>query len=853
ENFNVSANGQRVLFTRNIANIVMDLNDVEDIDLNALGGTDNIVVTDMSGTDVKKIDVSLAGTIGGTAGDGQADMVTVNGTNAGNAIELLGQGTSFTVTGLPALVTVTASEGANDQLRVNGLGGNDSISASTLVAGIVKLTLDGGAGNDTILGSRGADTLIGGDGNDFVDGQQGNDIAFLGAGSDTFRWDPGDGNDTIEGGAGQDRMLFNGANIAESIDISANGGRVDFFRDVAAVTMDLNDVERIDFNALGGADAITVGDMNGTDLTRVNINLASTPGGSAGDGAADKVSVIGTAGNDQMKVASIGAEIVVSGLPAETHIRAAEGALDKLVLIGANGNDTIDAGALAAGKMNLEFQGGLGADVFIGSQGNDLMLGGDGNDVARMGAGDDVFFWNPGDDNDTIEGQTGSDTLFFNGANVGETVDISANGSRAHFFRNIANVTMDMDGVETITFNAQGGSDTVTVNDMSGTAVKTMNVNLAATGGGADGEADTVVINATNGNDTILVTSENGVVTISGLATKVTISNFDANDRIVINGLGGDDVIEASGLGAGMQLTANGGDGDDVLVGGAGNDTYVLENGNDVVSDASGIDTITSTISRNLASYPTIERLTLIGSAAISGLGNALSNVITGSTANNLLYGYGGNDVLNGGTGADRMYGGLGNDRFYVDNAGDRVFEAANQGADAVYASVSYMLAAGQHVEVLATTSSTATTALNLAGNEIAQTIVGNAGKNVISGMGGNDTLTGGAGADYFDFRAPLNPTTNVDRITDFNVAADTIRLENAVMTGLGAVVGALGAEKFWKSATGLAHDANDRIIYETDTGKLFYDSNGNASGGAIHFATLAPNLALTNADFAVI
>ena len=109
--------------------------------------------------------------------------------------------------------------------------------------------------------------LLGGDGNDFVDGNQGNDVALLGAGDDVFQWDPGDGSDTVEGQAGIDTLDFNGANIAENIDISANGGRVRFFRDVANVTMDLNDVEGITFNALGGADNIVVNDLTGTDVT----------------------------------------------------------------------------------------------------------------------------------------------------------------------------------------------------------------------------------------------------------------------------------------------------------------------------------------------------------------------------------------------------------------------------------------------------------------------------------------------------------------------------------------------------------------------------------------------------------
>ena len=163
--------------------------------------------------------------------------------------------------GLPAQVNVTNTEGANDALVVNGLGGNDTITATTLPAGVVKLTLDGGAGNDTILGSQGADMLLGGDGNDFIYGDHGNDTAFMGAGDDVFQWDPGDGNDIIEGQDGVDTMLFNGADVAENIDIAANGGRVLFFRNVANVMMDLNDVERIDFNALGGADNIVIGDL----------------------------------------------------------------------------------------------------------------------------------------------------------------------------------------------------------------------------------------------------------------------------------------------------------------------------------------------------------------------------------------------------------------------------------------------------------------------------------------------------------------------------------------------------------------------------------------------------------------
>jgi Ca2+-binding RTX toxin-like protein len=113
--------------------------------------------------------------------------------------------------------------GTTENLVVNMNGGDDTFAATGNLSPLIKLTVDGGAGNDTIRGGNGDDLLLGGDGNDFIDGNQGNDTAFLGAGDDTFQWDPGDGSDTVEGQDGTDALLFNGANINENIDISANG------------------------------------------------------------------------------------------------------------------------------------------------------------------------------------------------------------------------------------------------------------------------------------------------------------------------------------------------------------------------------------------------------------------------------------------------------------------------------------------------------------------------------------------------------------------------------------------------------------------------------------------------------
>jgi Ca2+-binding RTX toxin-like protein len=277
--------------------------------------------------------------------------------------------------------------------------------------------------------------------------------------------------------------------------------------------------------------------------------------------------------------------------------------------------------------MNLTLNGGAGVDTIIGSSGNDTVNGGTGNDVALMGDGDDLFVWNPGGGSDTVEGQAGVDTLRFNGANVNENIDISANGDRVRFTRNVANITMDLNGVETIDFNALGGIDNIVVNDMTGTDVTQVNLNLASTLGGStgDGAVDTITINATSGDDVITLANNNGVVTVSGLASEVTISGFEATDRIVINGLGGDDVIAASGLGTAMLFTANGGDGDDVLIGSAGNDTLLGGAGDDVLIGGGGADVLDGGPGNNILVQGASVGPLVNGSLAPDANGDALS------------------------------------------------------------------------------------------------------------------------------------------------------------------------------------------------------------------------------------
>jgi len=600
EIFEASANGERVRFTRNLGTIVMDLNDVERIDLNTLGGTDTTIINNLAGTDLTQININQSSTIGGTTGDAAADIVIVNATNGNDIIDVFGAGSSFSVLGLPAVVNVTNSEGANDSLVINALGGNDGVTASTVPAGVVKLTIDGGAGNDTLLGSQGADVFLAGDDNDFVFGDNGNDVAFLGAGNDVFQWDPGDGNDTVEGQDGTDRLFFFGSNASENINIVANGGRVLFLRDVASVTMDLDDVETIEFRALGGADNIVIGDLSGTDVTQIGLDLRGPNGG--GDDAADSVTVNGTNGDDVFGAAGDSGGINVFGLHTSVNIFHQEQANDRLTLNALGGDDVVNNTSLEADGIQLTVNGGLGNDLMIGSEGGDLFNGGDGNDTVLAGAGDDTMVWNPGDDNDTLEGQDGFDKMLFNGANIAENINIFANGGRGLFTRDIANVVMDLNDVESIDFNAQGGADTIVVHDLSGTDVVEVNLNLAAAGAPGDGQPDTVIVQGTSGDDIALVMGNAAGTSVFGLAAQINITGAESNnDRLIVNALAGNDVVEASGLAAdGIQVTADGGDGDDVLVGGEGNDTLLGGDGDDVLLGGLGTDILDGGLGDNV-------------------------------------------------------------------------------------------------------------------------------------------------------------------------------------------------------------------------------------------------------------
>ena len=200
----------------------------------------------------------------------------------------------------------------------------------------------------------------------------------------------------------------------------------------------------------------------------------------------------------------------------------------------------------------------------------------------------------------------------------------------------------------------------------------------------------------------------------------------------------------------------------------------------------------------------TAETVAVVGDDLIAGAGN---DYLVGGTGEDLLSGGAGDDIGYGGGGNDRLWGGAGTDRLDGDAGGD-------------------WLEGGAGID----------------------TIAGGVGDDRIDGGAGNDVLTGGDGMDEFAFRFRLR-ANNIDTITDFDVADDTILLARRVFAGLEA--GALAPGAFRRGS--VAIDADDRILYDRGTGALYFDADGAGGADAVQFATLSPRLDVSIADFLVI
>jgi len=524
--------------------------------------------------------------------------------------------------------------------------------------------------------------------------------------------------------------------------------------------------------------------------------------------------------------------------------------VENLTLMGAaavNGYGNSANNQLTGNALNNVLKGLAGDDTLLGGAGADKMDGGDGNDALDGGTGADSMAGGNGDDTYYVDhaadiviekdsnGLGGFDTVrstvnyalpdevekvILLGSAIVAVGNASANILVGNSFNNALDGSKGEDQM-------QGGlgDDTYYVDDTGDLVIEKS----------GEGSADQIV---TSVNYTLSANVEN--ITASGIGALTLIGN-ELNNRIVGNSAA--NILRSA---AGNDIL-NGGAGGDSMEGGDGNDIYYVDNVNDLVVEKSGtlggIDTVYSSI--NYALTPDAENLVLIGSA-IYGTGNSLSNILVGNAFGN---------VLNGSSGADRMQGGKGNDSYYVDDRGDVVVETSTGGtSDTIRTSVSYTLSA--YVEKLLAIGSSA---INLIGNSLNNTISGNianntirsgSGNDVLNGGAGNDLLYGGAGKDVFVFNTALSSRSNKDKIVDFDARYDTIKLENAIFTKL-TKTGLLNSGNFTLGSS--AKDSNDYVGYVKTTGDLWYDSNGSASGGKVIFANIGINKMISAADFFVI
>jgi Ca2+-binding RTX toxin-like protein len=659
ENIDIFADTGRAQLFLSVGNVNLDSNDVERISLEARGGADNITVSDLSGTDLKLVAIDLSASAGG--GDLAKDTVTISGTNGNDKIQVTSLSGAVLVTGLASQVSISGGESAKDSVTINTFGGNDVIDASTLPAGLVRIALNGGGGNDVLKGGAGSDDLSGGDGNDVltggkgfdnlsggigndtVTGGQANDVASLGTGDDLFLWGVGDTGDFIEGEAGIDTVRQTGSNLAESFIVSGNGAQTRLDA-LDTTSVEVNDVEIVEIRALGGADSVIIGSLAGSDVIAVAVDLAATAGGKAADTKADVVTVLGTLGG-VTTVTSAGSKVAVVTSQAQVNIDH-WGKGDVLALNGDSGNELLNASALAAKSIELHVFAGDGNDTINGGAGNDQVSGDEGKDTAFLGAGNDTFFWISGDGNDVIDGQAGLDTLRINGINIAQTVDFSSIGGRVALFENATNGLLDLDNVEGIEYRASDSGDSIFYNDLSATDAKQVAIDLAASGI-ADGATDSLFADGTDGNNAIKLSLAGSAVVITGLAVQMTVAHANESDLIYLFAKDGNDSVNAAALKLGSaRLAVDGGDGNDIITGGLGNDELSGGEGNDKVLGGGGDDQLSGANGNDKLD------------------GGAGRDFVRGGIGNDALVGGTGDDTLAGGAGDDTLTGGTGNDTF---------------------------------------------------------------------------------------------------------------------------------------------------------------------------------------------
>jgi len=569
------------------------------------------------------------------------------------------------------------------------------------------------------------------------------------------------------------------------------------------------------------------GNLSATDVFDItvsvqNLTLNGTTGNDTLTGGAGNDTLNGQAGNDTLNGGAgndtlnggTGNDTMVGGLGDDTYV--VDSTTDVVTEAANEGTDLVQSSVtytLANNVENLTLTGttaisGTGNalnNVLIGNSAANTLTGAAGNDTLDGGAGNDTMVGGLGDDTYVVD--SASDIVTENASEGTDTVRSSVTLTLAN---NVENLVLT--GTTAINGTGNTLNNTITGNSAANTLSGGTGADTMIGGAGndtyvVDNTGDVVIENANEGTDLV----QSGVTyTLSANVENLTLTGTTA-----INGTGNalDNVLTGNTAantltgGAGND-TLNGGTGADTMVGGAGNDTYVVDNASDVVTElvGEGTDLVQSSVTYTLSAN--VENLTLTGTTAINGTGNALDNILIGNSANNTLTGGDGNDTIDGGTGNDTMVGGLGDDTYVVNVSTDVVTEAANAGNDTIQSAVTLTLTTNVENLVL-----TGTTAINGTGNTLNNLVRGNTAINTLNGGTGNDILEGGDGNDIL---------TDTSGTALFNGGA-----------GADTITGGAGSEVF---LGGLGNDTyttaggNDIILFNKGDGQDTFATGGTGS-----------------------
>lgn len=575
-------------------------------------------------------------------------------------------------------------------------------------------------------------------GNDYLSGGSGNDIFDIDygtiAGSDS-------GIDVMRGNDGDD--TYGVDNVSDQvIEDSATGG-IDTVIAKVSYTLSQN-VENLTLS--GSAADGTGNNLANTILGNSSTNTIDGRGGAdyldGGGGGSDTfvvdndndvvVGVSGTVTDFVTIISSVNYDLT----GVTTNIWQANADVSNITLTGqsaidayGNDKDNIITGNVAINTLD---GGAMGKDTLDGGGGGDLMIG---------NADDTVYYVD--NVNDVINDAGGTDTMH-------STIAINLNdvkyaGVENLYLEGTKNLNATANNIFGSAIFGNSGKNVLTggnANDILGGGQNTGNAGDTMSGGLGD---DTYFI--TNANDIVRETAGQGtdeVVVFTSYSLSAGSLATQSIEKLTLVGsaiYGVGNALDNTIIGNSLDNTLDGKAGADSMSGGDGDDIYYVDTLVDFVDEIldQGNDTVifgSTTAGETYALTTFVENLTLTGSTAINGTGNAYGNTITGNSAAN---------TLDGAEGVDTLIGGAGNDVYVVDEEADVVTEAANQGTDTVLSSVSYVL--GANLENLTLTG---TLDIDGTGNSFANTIIGNSGINTLDGGVGNDRLIGGDGDDYY-------------------------------------------------------------------------------------------------------